>query len=228
MNTRVDLPDRLRYVAVEGIPGVGKSELAEKLSRHLEMRLLLEDFEDNPFLERFYMDPDRWAFQTQLAYLVSRYRQLSRLHNLDLFHAGIVADYSLDKDRIFARLYLKGDDLRLYETLFNQMARYVPKPDLVVYLQSNPDGIRSKGQSREAGVNSIQLARMQHAYTDYFLRHTVSPVLIIPAESLNAKSGAADMEELVREIAIASYRGITYFKSGRPGSIVDTFLGRGS
>lgn len=221
------LPESLRYLVVEGIPGVGKSELAEKLARRLGMQLLLEDFEENPYLERFYFDPVRWAFQTQLAYLASRYRQLSKLHNLDLFHTAVVADYSLDKDRIFAQLYLKGDDLRLFETLFLQMARYIPKPNLVLYLQSTVENsienIRIRGRTYESGINSLQLARLRHAYTEYFLRYTKSPVLIVSAEELNSENNEAHMDELIRQIAKESHHGVTYFKSSRSRTEPDLY-----
>ena len=223
------LPDNLRFLVVEGIPGVRKSELAAALAKRLGMQLVLEDFEDNPFLERFYLDPARWAFQTQLAYLASRYRQLSKLHNLDLFHAGVITDYSLDKDRIFAQLYLSGDDYRLFDSLFVQMARYVPRPDLVIYLQSNVEksmeNIRTEGRTYEASISSMQLLQLHDAYTEHFFRYTISPVMIINIEDMDVEGDTSDLEELVHQIVTGPHHGVTYLKPGRSQPPADLYSG---
>jgi deoxyguanosine kinase len=199
------LPERLRYVAVEGVIGAGKTTLARMLARRAGARAVLEEFEENPFLPAFYADPERWAFQTQLAFLASRFRQQKALAARDLFQQQVVADYTFDKDRIFAHVTLSGDELRLYETLFRLMEPNAPTPDLVVYLRSSVDrlmyNVALRGRAYEAAIERTYLAELAEAYDRHFARYTKGAVLVVDATRIDFVNDAATFEELVRQIA---------------------------
>ena len=145
----------LYYIALEGPIGVGKTSLAQMLSRELSTRLVLEDFEDNPFLSDFYNDPERFAFQTQLFFLLQRYRQQHELRQVDMFQKLLVTDYMFVKDRLFASLNLNEKEMQLYDTVANLLERNVIKPDLVIYLQADTDllmeNIAKRGQNESSG-----------------------------------------------------------------------------
>ena len=216
-----ELPDSLRYLAVEGAMGLGKSDLARRLARRFGARLVLERLDENPFLARFWSDPQRWAFQAQVAFLTGRYRQQRTMRSLDLFHHGMVADYTFDKDRIFAELNLHGDDLALYERLYAQMSPATPRPDLVVFLQGNVghavNRIRRRGRSFEIGMDDAYIADVHHAYTEHFFRYTKSPLLIINADEMDFAGCTDDFEELVRQVVKPSHHGITYLRPMQRG-----------
>src|SRR6056297_2253756 len=131
------MPNSYDFIAIEGVIGAGKTSLASLLAERRNARLVLEEFEDNPFLNKFYEDRERYAFQTQLTFLASRFQQQQNIFNKDLFHTINISDYIFDKDRIFARINLNGDELALYDKIFNIMSFKAPKPDLVIYLQSS-------------------------------------------------------------------------------------------
>lgn len=215
------LPDNLRYVAIEGVIGVGKSQLASLLAKRFDLRLVLEDFEENPFLSRFYRNQSRWAFQTQIAFLTSRYRQLSTLRTLDLFHTGVVTDYSFDKDQIFAHMYLSGEEVYLYDKLYSQMEMSIPKPDLIIYIQSSLERslerIRERDLPYERGIDIDLLKRLREAYMDYFFRYTKSPLLNVNVEQMDFEQRPEDLDELSRIIVETDHYGITYFNPSKPG-----------
>lgn len=208
------LPDRLRYIAVEGVIGAGKSTLARMLAERVGARLVLEEFEENPFLASFYADPPRWAFQTQLAFLASRFRQQKELATRDLFQQQTVADYTFDKDRIFAHVTLSGDELQLYENLYGLMETSAPVPDLVVYLRSSVDrlmhNIALRGRSYEAQMDRGYIAELSDAYDRYFFHYARSPLLIINATQIDFVREPAHFQELVRQVARAT-SGTTHF-----------------
>src|SRR3989339_1664482 len=129
----------IRYIAIEGVIGAGKTSLAQKLCDKLGANLILEQFEENPFLEKFYDDRKRYAFQTQMFFLINRYKQQQQLNQQDLFSKYIVSDYIFDKDRIFAYMNLSGEEIKLYESIFPLLERDIPQPDLVIFLQSSLD-----------------------------------------------------------------------------------------
>ena len=211
----IRLREALRYIVIEGVIGVGKTTLARMLARRFDAQLVLEQFEENPFLARFYEDRPRWAFQTQLAFLASRFRQQKALLARDLFHQLTLADYSFDKDRIFAHLNLSGDELRLYESLFSLMEPNTPRPDLVVYLQSTPErlmhNIELRGRAYEANMDRAYIEELNEAYNYYFFRYVKSPLLIINAEKIDFVKHPAELDELMRQIATVEHHGTTYF-----------------
>ncbi|GAB5521522.1 MAG: deoxynucleoside kinase [Rhodothermales bacterium] len=182
-------PDWLQYIAVEGVIGVGKTSLVRLLAERLNGQTVLEQFEENPFLERFYEDAERWAFQTQLTFLASRFRQQQALSTRDLFHNALVSDYAFEKDRIFAHVTLKGDELHLYETMYTIMEPTVPRPDLVIYLRSSVErllaNIRKRARSYEAEIDPNYLAELGQAYDYFFQRYTRSPLLIVQSTEID-------------------------------------------
>ena len=208
------LPDHLGYVVVEGVIGAGKTTMARMLADRAGGRLVLEEFEENPFLDRFYADRDRWAFQTQLTFLASRFKQQKALAARDLFVDHVVADYSFDKDRIFAHVTLEGDEVRLYETMFGIMEPQAPVPDLVVYLRSSVDrllhNIALRGRSYESGMDPAYLAELVAAYDQYFFHYTKSPLLIVDASRIDFVGAPDTFDELVRQMASVK-GGTTYF-----------------
>lgn len=212
--TPLALPDELGYVVIEGVIGAGKTTLARLMAERFDAKLVLEEFEENPFLERFYEDRERWAFQTQLAFLASRFRQQKELRARDLFHRVVISDYSFDKDRIFAHLNLDGDELQLYETLFGLMEPNTPTPDLVVYLQSTPDrlmqNIMKRGRPYESDMDPAYIEALHEAYNYYFFRYTKSPLLIVNAARIDFVENQEELDELIRYIATMEHHGTMY------------------
>jgi deoxyadenosine/deoxycytidine kinase len=197
-------PEIPRYIAVEGVIGVGKTSLAAAIAERIGARLVREEFDENPFLPAFYADPPRWAFHTQLAFLASRFRQQRTLRERDLFQQAVVSDYTFDKDRLFARLNLSGDELQLYETLFSIMEPNAPVPDLVVYLRSSVErlleNIRRRGRDYEVGMDPAYLADLSAAYDRYFLHYRKGPLIVIPATGIDFVGDAAQRESLIRRV----------------------------
>lgn len=214
-NPTVALPESLRYLVIEGVIGAGKTTLAHLLAERFRARLVLEEFEENPFLAPFYEDPSRWAFHTQLSFLASRFRQQKALLARDLFQQVTVADYAFDKDRIFAHLTLDGDELRLYETLFALMEPATPAPDLIVYLQASTDrllrNIRKRDRTYERNMDPSYIAALNEAYNYFFHRYAKGPLLVINTEEIDFVQRPDELEMLIRQIATATHRGVRYF-----------------
>jgi deoxyadenosine/deoxycytidine kinase len=204
-----------KYIAIEGVIGVGKTTLALLLGKKLQARVALEEFEDNPFLERFYDNPDRYAFQTQMSFLTSRYKQQHQLRNFDLFHDYLVSDYIFDKDRIFAYLNLQDDELRLYESIVNFMDKSITSPDLVVYLQSSPErlmeNIGRRNRPIEKGIRESYIRDLHDAYNYYFFRYKKTPLLIVNTTELDFANSAEDFEMLYDLICNKNHSGTEYF-----------------
>ena len=212
---RPTLPDHIQYVIVEGVIGAGKTTLAQITANRYGARLITERPDENPFLEKFYSDRPRWAFQTQLSYLASRFRQQQELLKRDLFHQIMVSDYSFDKDRIIAPINLSGDELQLYETLYSLMQPTTPVPDLVVYLQQSTErlmaNIRKRGRSYETTMEESYISALNDAYNNYFFHYTSSPLLIVNATNLDFVEHAEDLNELMRQIETLKHPGTTYY-----------------
>lgn len=195
---------RARYIVVEGPIGVGKTSLAQLLAESLSAELLLERAEENPFLERFYSDPERAALPAQLSFLFQRVRQLQQLRQGDIFASARIADFMLEKDRLFARLNLDDDELALYEQVYRHLALDAPAPDLVVYLQAPVEvlmrRIVRRGTVYERFIRRDYLERVAGAYADFFHYYERSPLLIVNASDINVVDSEADYELLVGEI----------------------------
>jgi deoxyadenosine/deoxycytidine kinase len=205
-----------RYIAIEGVIGVGKTSLAKKISDKLEAELILEQFEVNPFLEKFYGDRKRFAFQTQMFFLINRYKQQEQLGQENLFTQYIVSDYVFEKDRIFAYLNLNGEELKLYESIFPLLSRSLRKPDLVVFLQSSVDrlmyNIKRRSRKIERNLTRSYIEELSEAYTHFFFRYTTTPLLIVNSTELDFVNNEQDFTELFKQI-FRKDRGVKeYFK----------------
>jgi len=203
-----------RYIAVEGPIGVGKTTLAQMLATALDGDLLLERTEDNPFLEKFYQDRRRYALQTQLFFLVTRYQQQKDLNQLDLFQRIIVSDHLFDRDRIFAHINLDKDELRLYDAIYTLLEARITRPDLVILLQARPEilkeRIRTRGKRRERDISLEYLEEVAEAYKDYFFYYSDSPLLVVDATEIDFVRHKDDFEDLLREIK-ETKQGTTYY-----------------
>ncbi len=177
------------YIAVEGVIGAGKTSLATLLSRRHSARLVLEEFEENPFLPKFYEDRERYAFQTQLTFLASRFNQQQRLFEKDMFQDLIISDYIFEKDRIFARLNLSEDELALYDKIFQIMSGISAKPDLMVFIQCSVDrlmeNIQMRGRDYEKHITEDYLTELNDSYNHFFKHYNKSPVLIVRATDID-------------------------------------------
>ena len=205
----------IRYLAIEGVIGAGKTSLARMISERMNARLVLEKFEENPFLERFYQDPDHYAFQTQIFFLLSRYKQQKELFQADLFHSALVTDYIFEKDKIFAYLNLQDDELKLYETLVGSIEKTVPTPDLVVYLQSSVErllsNIRSRGRRFEQNMSEEYIKDLNEAYNYFFFRFKNAPLLIVNATEIDFVNDKEDFDELYAEIMRPNRAAVEYY-----------------
>jgi deoxyguanosine kinase len=194
----------LRYIAIEGPIGVGKTSLARRLAETLEFELVLERAEENPFLERFYRDPVANALPTQLHFLFQRARQAQEMRQSDLFAGGRIADFLLEKDRIFARLTLPDEEYRLYEQVYQGLALDAPTPDLVVYLQAPVEALVERVQRRgigyEQAVRPDYLRRLSEAYMHFFHRYDASPLLIVNAAVIDPVRREEDYLDLLQRI----------------------------
>jgi len=197
-------PARLRYVAVEGPIGAGKTSLARRLAEHLGAETLLEDPAENPFLARFYEDMGRYALPAQLFFLFQRSRKLEPLAQPDMFGRPTVADFLLDKDPLFARITLAGDELALYQKIYDALRPRAPAPDLVVYLQARPatllERIRRRGVEFERAIGEQYLALLVRSYAHFFHRYSAAPVLIVNSENLNFVARDADLALLLERM----------------------------
>ncbi len=195
---------RYRYVVVEGPIGAGKTSLTHKLAEHLGADTLLENAGDNPFLPRFYQEPKRYALPTQLHFLFDRSRQLRDLAQGDLFRAGTVSDFLIDKDMLFARLNLDDDEFELYQKVYADLAPQAPTPDLVIYLQAPVDAlqerVRRRGIEFERGMDAGYLQRLANSYSEFFHRYEAAPLLIVNTSHLNFAESEADLDLLLERI----------------------------
>ncbi|MGD2117038.1 MAG: deoxynucleoside kinase [Chromatiales bacterium] len=198
------LPSAPRFLVVEGPIGVGKTSLVKRLANTFNSEILLEEAEENPFLQGFYRDRRAAAFPTQLFFLFQRSRQLSGLQQHDMFMQSMIADFMLDKDRLFAELNLDDNELQLYNQVYQTLQLQAPRPDLVVYLQAPVEVLQNRVQKRnranERSMDAGYLKRLLDAYNGYFSRYDASPLLIINAAEINPLESDADYQLLVEKI----------------------------
>jgi deoxyadenosine/deoxycytidine kinase len=193
-----------RYLVVEGPIGCGKTSLAQKLAHRLGATLMLEDAQANPFLPQFYRDMRRYALPTQLFFLFQRVAKVEALKQPDLFENPTVADFTLAKDPLFARLTLEDAEFQLYSRIYEHVKPQAPAPDLVIYLQASIDTLiarlRKRGNPIEAGISEDYLRRLSEAYTRYFLNYDESPLLVVNSERLNFVDVPEHLDLLVGRI----------------------------
>jgi deoxyguanosine kinase len=189
------------YIVVEGPIGVGKTSLARRLADAFGAQALLERPDENPFLERFYHSRKHFALPTQLFFLFQRARQIQELKQGDMFNAGFVADFLIEKDRLFARANLDDDELRLYEQVYQQTSLDLPQPSLVIYLQAPVDvlldRVRRRGIAYEGMIDRVYLQTLVGGYTQFFHHYNASPLLVVNAAEINFVDRDEDFRTLL-------------------------------
>ena len=195
----------LYYIAIEGTIGVGKTSLANLLSEKLKgAKLILEAFEDNPFLSDFYEDPESNAFQTQLWFLLQRYQQQQDLRQVDMFQKLVVTDYMFVKDRLFASLNLNEKEMSLYDSVAKMMEKNIIRPDLVIFLQADTntlmDNIARRGREFEKNMSEDYIDALNQVYNEYFFRYQDTPLVIINTNNIDFVHNDGDLEEVINYI----------------------------
>lgn len=192
------------FIVIEGPIGVGKTSLVQRLAEHFCSETLLEAADENPFLQRFYDNPREAALPAQLFFLFQRSRQMGELRQRDMFRQRLIADFMLEKDRLFARINLDSEELKLYQQVYDSLTLEAPAPDLVVYLQAPVDvlmeRIRRRARPQERAIDRPYLKRLCEAYAEFFHYYERSPLLIINAAAINPLDNEADFQLLVNHI----------------------------
>jgi deoxyguanosine kinase len=203
-----------RYIVIEGPIGVGKTSLAGLLAKEFNARMAVEEPEENPFLKQFYQDRKKYAFQTQLFFLLNRFQQQKEIAQLDLFNQVTVSDYLFAKDRIFASINLDDHELALYTQIYQLLNGQIPTPDLIIFLQAKPEillhRIRSRGHSYEKEIELDYLKILTEAYNYYFFHYDQSPLLIVDTSEIDFVKRKEDLSQLIREIK-QMRKGTSYF-----------------
>jgi len=192
------------YIAVEGVVGVGKTAVVQRLAERLDARTVLEEWGQNPFLKPFYDGVSGAAFQAELFFLLSRHRQQQELLQRQLFVQGTLCDYVFERSKIFAYLNLEDSELLIYEKLYTLLAEVVPRPDLVIYLQAPTEvlmkRIRQRGRPEESRLSEEYLAEVNRAYNHYFFHYTQTPLLVVNTAEADFVSRKEDLDDLIRQI----------------------------
>ena len=200
---KIDLKGRTppAFIAVEGSIGVGKTTLAKKLAASFNYAVLLEEAEENPFLEKFYQRRKQAALATQLFFLFQRAQKIQDMRQTDIFEPARVTDFLIEKDPLFARINLDRDEYQLYDKVYKQLTIDAPKPDLVVYLQASTDVLLSRIENRglaiERNIDRGYLERLNEVYSEFFLYYDDAPLLIVNASEIDLANNAADYKDLV-------------------------------
>jgi deoxyguanosine kinase len=200
---RLGLPMH-HYIVIEGPLGVGKTSLAMMVAEKLDGQALLEDVEENPFLVSFYQNPEKYAFQTQIFFLLRRYHLTSELAQIDLFNRVTVSDFLFDKDRVFARSNLGDQEYWLYEQLFQILRKRILAPDLVIFLQARTEVLSERIQRRntkyERSISYKYLDKINQAFNEYFFHYSDSPLLVVNASEIDFVHNPEDFEDLMDHI----------------------------
>lgn len=203
-----------RYIVVEGVIGAGKTSLTKMLAGRLNAQVNLEIVEENPFLAKFYQDRRGYAFQTQIFFLLSRYRQQQALHQPDLFAGSVVSDYLFAKDRVFANLNLEDDELALYDQLATILEQRVLQPDLVIFLQASTDvlmeRIAIRGRSFERDMNRAYIDALNGAYSYFFHHYRAAPLLVVNTNTIDFVNVPRDFDLLFEQLK-DGFQGTRYF-----------------
>ena len=205
---------KIYHIAVEGTIGVGKTSLAKILSEELQGRLVLEEFEDNPFLRDFYNDRKRWAFQTQINFLISRYYQQLQLQQVNLFSDKIVSDYMFAKDKLFAQTSLDDNEMLLYKKLATIFEKNITYPDLVIFLQSDVDrlmeNIRKRARDYERDIEWEYLSQLNEIYNQYFFSYDKSNLLVINTNDIDFVNNKHDLDQIL-QVVKTPFSGTKFF-----------------
>ncbi len=193
-----------RYIVIEGPIGVGKTSLVRKLGDRLGSELLLENAEDNPFISQFYQNPRQFALSTQLHFLLQRAQQVQNFRQIDLFKSSYIADFMMEKDRLFAEITLNANELNLYQQIYQHMTVDAPRPDLVIYLQAPPEVLRARiakrGITYEQQIRGDYLSRLCDSYTRFFYDYDESPLLTVNTQSVDLIDNVEEFQDLLDEI----------------------------
>ena len=194
-------PEPPRYISVEGPIGAGKTTLSELLAAHYHSRLVHEQYEENPFLSKFYEDRKGMAFQTQIFFLLSRYRQQQELLQTDLFYNSVVSDYIFEKDRIFASINLSDEELKLYDQIERALFKTIPTPDVVIYLQASvadlQENIRRRGRTYEQQMSREYLQLVVDAYNEFFFHYRETRLIVVNAQAMDFVHNPQHLEQLI-------------------------------
>ena len=205
---------KIYHIAIEGTIGVGKTSLARILSKEIQGRLVLEEFEDNPFLKEFYQDRERWAFQTQINFLISRYYQQLQLQQVNLFSDKIISDYMFAKDKLFAQTSLDDNEMILYQKLASIFEKNITYPDLVIFLQSDVDrlmeNISSRGRDYEREIEWEYLSQLNEIYNQYFLRYDKGNLLVINTNNIDFVNNKKDLDQIL-DVIKTPFAGTKFF-----------------
>ncbi len=219
------LPDYINYLCVEGVIGVGKTSLCNLLANEFNARPILEPAEDNPFLADFYKNRRSMAFQTQLWFLLSRFRQMTEnFLQQDLFHKATVTDYIFAKDSLFASINLDENEKAMYDVIHSIIEKNVPKPDFVIYLQSSTQvlmkRIEKRGRPFEHNIDRSYIATLNEAYNHFFFHYKDSPVLIVNTDDIDYINNRSDFEEIVEQIFLTKWGSNYYRPLGSKGRAI--------
>ncbi|NQV37650.1 MAG: deoxynucleoside kinase [Candidatus Marinimicrobia bacterium] len=208
----------LYYIAIEGPIGVGKTSLVNLLSQQLGARTVFEEFDGNPFLPEFYKDPERFAFQTQLWFLLQRYQQQQDLRQVDMFHNLLITDYMFVKDRLFASLNLNENEMGLYDSIANLLERNVISPDLVIYLQADTDtlmrNISKRSRSYETSISYEYIDALNQVYNEFFFSYQDTPLVIINTNRIDFVNNDKDLNEVI-DVIRQPVSGTKFFNPAR-------------
>jgi deoxyadenosine/deoxycytidine kinase len=197
----MNVAQKYPYIVIEGPIGSGKTTLAKRLAERISAQLLLENAAENPFLERFYQNPERHALPTQLFFLFQRTEQLRKLSQPDLFGDCTVADFFLEKDPLFARLTLNDEEFALYRNIYQHLQLQIPPPDLLIYLQTPPDilleRVEKRGIAYEKGISRDYLEKLAASYSEFFHQYQSAPMLIVNNEHLDVAASDEALELLM-------------------------------
>ncbi len=193
-----------RYIVIEGPIGVGKTSLVRKLGDRLGSELLLEKAEENPFISQFYQNPRQFALSTQLHFLLQRAQQVQNFRQIDLFKSSYIADFMMEKDRLFAEITLNANELNLYQQIYQHMTVDAPRPDLVIYLQAPPEVLRARiakrGITYEQQIRGDYLSRLCDSYTRFFYDYDESPLLTVNTQSVDLIDNVDEFQDLLDKI----------------------------
>ncbi len=209
------MSNNYQYIAVEGVIGAGKTTLAKLLSKSIDAKLILEEFEENAFLPPFYEDPSRYAFPVEMSFIADRYNQLKGANiNQDLFQPITVADYFIDKSLIFAKNNLKADEFNLYKRIFFIMKNSLPKPDLIIYLHQSIDNllknIKGRGRDYEKNISSSYLEALHQGYMNHFKVINDVPVVVVDTREIDFVNRPDDLELLLNLVDVRYEKGMSF------------------